>query len=338
MSSAYTSCSELCCISAYFNPQHYRTRLHNHAIFADRLRGSAIPLLTVECAFSDDAFELPPAPDVLQVRSPDVLWQKERLINLAIGRLPDHVSKVAWLDDDILFTNPDWAVETARRLEEAPVVQLFTRAIRLRQGRPAPGGDEPGTESFAAVLGRSLPRRGRSGYHAHGHTGFAWAARRQLLERHGLYEAILNGVGDDLIAHALANDLNSRCVRFYWSGPLPEAGWARLLGRLARTLPGASAGHPNGPFYRHFMRWARPIADATQGHIGCVTGDVLHLWHGKPAKRQHREGRAVLHMEHFDPAADLRTGPTGCLEWASDKPGLHNWAQEFFAARAEDGA
>ena len=303
MSGAYTPCQGLWCISTYFNPRHYRTRQQNHTVCAERLRGSGIPLLTVECAFGTDAFELPPAPDVLQVRSPDVLWQKERLINLATARLPDHVSKVAWLDDDILFTNPDWAVEAARRLEETAVVQIFTHAIRLQQGRLAPEGDESSVESFASILNRNPSRRGRGGYHAHGHTGFAWAARggSYCQRRHGLYEAFLNGVGDDLMAHALADDLDGQYIRTYWAGPWSESAWSRLLCRLERTLPERFTGRSHSPFYRHFMGWARPVAMATQGRIGCVTGDVLHLWHGQPARRQHKEGRQVLHKEQFDP-------------------------------------
>jgi hypothetical protein len=45
----------------------------------------------------------------------NVLWQKERLLNLALQRLPEHCTKVVWLDADTFFTNPNW-VRATRRL------------------------------------------------------------------------------------------------------------------------------------------------------------------------------------------------------------------------------
>ena len=73
-------------------------------------------------AFGDAPFDLPAGPDVIQVRGPDVLWQKERLLNIAVSRLPARARKVAWLDGDLLFADPDWAGETARLLDDEPEV------------------------------------------------------------------------------------------------------------------------------------------------------------------------------------------------------------------------
>ncbi|WP_129677916.1 hypothetical protein [Candidatus Chloroploca sp. Khr17] len=129
---AYTPCADLWCVTAYFNPAHYRTRPANYARFAAPLRAAGIPLLTVECAFGDDPFELPPGPDVIQVQARDVLWQKERLINLGVSHLPPQAQKVAWLDGDILFTNPDWAVETAALLDAV-------QGLHHQQRRSLPG-------------------------------------------------------------------------------------------------------------------------------------------------------------------------------------------------------
>ena len=61
---------------------------------------AGINLITVECAFGAEPFELGPSPSVIQVRGRDVMGMKERLLNLAIERLPPHVTKVAWVDAD----------------------------------------------------------------------------------------------------------------------------------------------------------------------------------------------------------------------------------------------
>jgi hypothetical protein len=348
----YRPCKDLWCITTYFNPQHYHTRQVNHALFAERLVSAGIPLLTVECAFKDDPFELPPGPDVIQVRSPHVLWQKERLINLAVSRLPDDVEKVAWLDGDILFTNPDWAVETARLLDEVPVVQPFEQVIRLHQGQRKVIGNELSLAGFARVVSQNPETLQLGGYYVHGHTGFVWAARRELLAKHGLYEAFINGVGDHYIAHAMCADFASPCMqRLQYLSRLTVLkrhagrGWLmkRLLALIPRTLKANLQRLPGiqqdiRHFGQHFLAWAVPFGADVGGRLGWVPGSVLHLWHGDSiTNRQHGEGWVQMHTQGFDPAVDVRIGPSGCLEWASDKPALHQWEEDFFALRREDG-
>jgi hypothetical protein len=348
----YTPCADLWCITAYFNPAHYKTRRANYETFAAPIRAAGIPLLTVECAFGDDPFDLPSGPNVLQVRGPHVLWQKERLINLGVAHLPQQATKVTWLDGDILFTNPKWAVETAALLDEFAVVQPFKRAIRLKRGASFATGDEYTVESFALVTGRDPQTLHAGTFHAHGHTGFAWAARRDFLAQHELYESFINGTGDHYIAHAMKGDWAGPCMANLQRVPR-TAGLSRqatqrgLLTRLRAAIPRRwkqsfyklpGVMRTTGPFWAHFFSWAQPMAAATSGRIGWAPGEVLHLWHGDGgASRGHGEGWMEMHRRRFDPANDVRRGQSGCLEWASHKPGLRRWAEQFFAARREDG-
>ena len=87
-------------------------------------------------------------PSLLRIRSEHVLWQKERLINVALGHLPKHVKKVAWLDCDILFSNPNWLIETSELLDNYPIVQPFQTANRLPRG----WNDMRGAVKFGIVL------------------------------------------------------------------------------------------------------------------------------------------------------------------------------------------
>lgn len=50
---------------------------------------------------------------MLRVRGDErhVLWQKERLLNLAIDSLPADVDAVAWLDADLIWFNHGWVEE-----------------------------------------------------------------------------------------------------------------------------------------------------------------------------------------------------------------------------------
>src|SRR5262245_55052458 len=105
---------KLWAITCYFNPIGYQRRLLNYRTFRRRL---GVPLVTVELSF-DGVFQLGQGDaDVLvQLIGRDVLWQKERLLNLAVQATPDEGKQIAWLDCDVVFANADWAERVSRAL------------------------------------------------------------------------------------------------------------------------------------------------------------------------------------------------------------------------------
>jgi hypothetical protein len=345
----YTPCADLWIITTYYNPAGYRTKRINYERFAAPLRAANISFVTVECAYGDESFELAAGPHVIQVRGRDVMWVKERLINLALARLPRHVTKVAWLDADILFTNPDWAQQTSALLDAWPLVQPHDWVGRMARGKFTFAGRL--RCSFACQLQRRPESAQLSGA-AHGQPGIAWAARRDLIETHGLYDAAIIDGGDELFAHAAGGGLNSRCVKGIACAH--QRRWPRLVDKglnrllripwphwlaewyLARTK-GSPVAAADEPFFAHYLRWAQPFAAAVEGQIGCVPGTALHLWHGDPANRQYSSRNVVLQRHNFDPATDLRLNDTGLWEWASDKPDLHREVRAYFTSRREDG-
>ena len=122
--------------------------------------------------------------------------------------------KVAWLDCDILFQNPAWMIQTSRLLDDFALVQPFQKVVYPARGELSYSSDSIGsTESFGSVFssGPSEPLAGN--FWRHGHTGFAWAARRDLLKTDGLYEACVAADGDHMIAHAAVGDLDGPCVQ-----------------------------------------------------------------------------------------------------------------------------
>jgi hypothetical protein len=80
---ARASVESLWAITSYFNPMSYQRRRANYRLFRERLN---VPLVTVELAYGRD-FELSDgdADILVQLRARDILWQKERLLNLALG-------------------------------------------------------------------------------------------------------------------------------------------------------------------------------------------------------------------------------------------------------------
>ena len=131
----------------------------------------------------------------MRVRGRDVMWQKERLLNVAIENVPLEFTKIAWLDCDLLFANENWAGETSRLLDRYPVVQPFETVVRLPRGVIRIQADGERWTSFAAAYAKHPHALLTGDFVEHGHTGFAWAARREILASHGLYDGCVAGSG-----------------------------------------------------------------------------------------------------------------------------------------------
>jgi hypothetical protein len=166
--------SELVVITTYYNPCRWESRRKNYDLFMDGMREQGVACITIECAFGDAAFELTPSLDVIQIRSKTLLWQKERLLNLAASWLPKSCKYVAWLDCDILFDNKNWGRDLCRLLRTHKVAQVFETCTRLEKGNVV--GDTPDvSESFASVMGKTPETLDVERYDAHGHTGYGLA-------------------------------------------------------------------------------------------------------------------------------------------------------------------
>jgi hypothetical protein len=303
-------------ITAYFNPEHFRSRLANYRIFRRHL---ALPLLTVELSF-DGVYELTPSEaDVLvQRQGGDVMWQKERLLNIALDALPPACRNVLWTDCDILF-EPDDLSALEHTLADFPIVQPFQQhhygpqhASESDMRNPSRSLLTRPSLAFAVSSGRSpteclaRPASRRDGGPS---TGVAWAARRDVLARHGLYDRFIAGGGDRAIACAAYGCFNE-VMDFCAFGPRQR---------------------------EHYLTWAEPWYDSIRGQVGCLPGAVFHLWHGSFADRRYARRHEELSRFHFDPYHDVCMDESGLLRWNSDKPDLQRFLREYFAGRKEDG-
>jgi hypothetical protein len=301
-------------IACYFNPGGFRSKRENYDLFVRGLKDAGSPYLVVECACDGARFELPSDDRIIRVRAIDAMWQKERLLNLALARLPRACTKVAWVDCDILFEDREWVRRASEALEALPVIQPFTFAARLKhRGQTSYSSDAEECRGFGSVCAEAPERITAGDFDRHGHTGFAWAARRDWLARHGFYDACMSGNADHLMAHAMCGDWTSGCIDM-------------LLG----SAPSAYRGH--------FERWAARVAADVRGRVGAIPGRVVHLWHGDLAERRYFLRARQFQSFDFDPDRDLRVGADGAWEWSTCRPTIQHWARAFFTLRNEDGA
>jgi hypothetical protein len=318
---------KLAVVTCYFNALGVKSRLTNFEIFAARLKKQKVPLFVIEALFPGQKSSLAHFANVTTVECESVLWQKESLLNLLVRKLDTKFTGIVWCDADVIFENALWYKQTSRLLKEYAVVQPFAKAIRLPRGARRYVKASEHFDTFAEVYQQTPQLLLKGDFAAHGHTGFAWAARRDIIESHGLYDAMIAGSGDHVMAHAFAGDFASPCIY-------------RILGNNARHI-------------EHFQKWARKIYPQVRGRIGVVPGRLLHLWHGETENRRYVDRNRELAAFDFDPERDIERDANGLWRWGRRKQGLQgrigqwlsrgrkgemrDWAIRYFAARKEDG-
>jgi hypothetical protein len=257
---------------------------------------------------------------LIQIVGEDLLWQKERLLNIGLQALPPACRTIAWLDCDIVFERDDWGQGLTDALDRFALVQPFVTFSELSADAQFQNGHPPTASlgeghsvAYKLATGATVDelfRPGKGNRLNSGRTlGMGWAARRDLLERHGFYDACILGSGDKAMVLA-------------------------ALGRfeLSRSLD------MNARQTAHYLAWAQPFFEAVHANIGYVDGRVYHLWHGDLKDRSHRLRHVNFARFGFDPFVDITLAPCGCWRWTVDKPELRAYMQEYFESRNEDGA
>jgi hypothetical protein len=314
--------SELWGVSTFFNPADYANKRSHFIAFANRVRRQGLKLLAMEVAFGGKAPSLPEgvADAHILIRADTVLWQKERLLNMALELLPGTCGQIAWLDGDIMFARADWVAAARSALRQHPVIQLFETAWFL----PPPASIAP-VSAQAAEWVSDAHRHCMLGVAKAFHDGefepilkgwrqpgLAWAATRDFLENVGFYDKLILGGGDTATVMALLGMHEHE----YILGTF-ENWWSPAL-------------------YRDVMHWASHVNRLIAGNVGYIPGIVYHMWHGNRANRSYGGRQLILRENDFDPSTDISKGPNGCWTWVTDKPRLHESVARYFDERKED--
>ena len=302
-------------VTCYFNPMRYQRRRDNYLTFRRHL---TVPLVAVELSYHSD-FNLPPdAADILiRLRGKDVLWQKERLLNLALAQLPCDCDQVAWLDCDVVFERADWAERASRALEHFPVLQPFSRVYEpSADGWNTSTRLPPDTQlgcSLAHLLSQSIVTpeilQGNMRMDYRTNSGLAWVARRELLERDGFYDACIMGSGNR----------------------------AMLCGALGTPASAIAYLQMTPAWAEHYKAWAARHFRSVRANIGGTDGAIIHLWHGDLKHRRYQERHREFSAYDYDPATDMALDENGCWRWNSQKPEMQAYVADYFRSRREDG-
>lgn len=295
-------------VTAYFNFLGYRTKKRNFDVFREHSRKQGLPLIAVEAALPGRPFELEPgdAEILIQRRATAVLWQKERLLNIGLGFLPEECDAVAWLDADMVFSDNAWVGKTRELLKRYAVVQPYEEARYLARGG---GVDDrvPVVEEMyrsAAWMAADSAFAGR----VTGATGLAMACRREALPRCGLLDRMILGGADTVMIGA------------FLGVPVNQLEHIAYLPLLLQ----ADAEH-----------WWRQAWESVHGSVGYLPGTAYALWHGDRPKRRYADRQWLLNG--FDPAKDILIDAEGCWAWNSNNLALRRNIRDYFLVRDEDG-
>ncbi|MEZ5571307.1 MAG: sulfotransferase [Halioglobus sp.] len=320
---------EMGVVSCFFNPGGSRRRVDNFQAYLAAMKQSGIRCIVVELAFGNNDFVIGDHDDVIRLRSNDVLWHKERLLNIGIKTLLDEgYRKIVWCDGDIEFADANWPLEIANRLEHANLCQVF-ETIGIQVHEKGPPIVAPSAVKYFRETGRLYRQPARrswpmlSGILKGGQSGFGWAARAEVLQQVMLFEGGVVGGGDKLIFVAsLADDFSQKNFE-----------------DLSRSRIACSVcGHRNKSeaYTEQLTEWAQRWSAAVAGKVDYARLYLTDMYHGRRDDRGYMTRHDILYRNNFDPAADLYVDQNGCLAWSPGKEAMQREVEAYFLSRRED--
>lgn len=310
----YKTHSEGVIIACYYNPTNNPYRLIAFNKFYESIKH--LNHRIVECVIGDSEAQLPQTEFITRVSTTTTLWHKEALLNGLIKNLPTEFKYVFWVDADVIFTNKNWMVDAVAELQPSKnrMIQLFEHCIHLEQDEVEPSFNYELEKIDASNPSLRHPKLWRSfganyattnysaddNYDLHGHVGFAWGARRSVVDAMPLYDKALIGGADHIMAHAAAGHINHKCICKSFTDDIDA-----------------------------INEWSETFRRVVGQRLGYVKGDLFHIWHGDVAKRQY-----LKRIQDFTSIAKEITEKDDNGLYVTDKDG---YVKEYLRHRENTG-
>ena len=264
------------------NPCQYAKRyiLAREFIRRIEMEETHVSLYIVELAYPGQNYYLTEKNNSkhLQLSGTVPLWHKENMINIGIIKLlPATWKAVAWIDADIEFESPSWALDTLKILNGTKdIVQIFSHCVDMDQNK--------NTLNLFNSFGYKYTKNSKhipSGLD-YWHPGFAWACTRTAYEKmNGLYELSILGSGDNIMAFALIQKV------------------------LAAIHTNSSDNYKQSVL--DFQERVKTL------RLGYVPGVIRHHFHGSKKNRKYRERWQILVNHNYDPETYITKNNDGLL-------------------------
>lgn len=298
-------------IVPYSNYSNFNSRMDLH--YTCRQHLEQLPsgeVWVVELALGDRPYMVTDADNDhhIQLRTNDMLWHKENMINIAIrhifARRPQ-VKYLAWVDGDIQFRNSNVCYQTIHQLQTYAVVQMFSSVVNL-----GPRGQVYDTHhGFCYMYAKNGYKRPHDiQKYENWHPGFAWACTRKAYnDMGGLIDWAVLGSADHHMILALVGEVMQSVHK--------KASLA---------------------YIRKLLHWQERVERTIARNIGYVEGTIEHGFHGKFKDRKYTSRWDILIETAYDPDTDIKYSENGVIVFDKPKPRLRDLIRHYFDSRNED--
>jgi hypothetical protein len=266
----------MCVITTYFNPLLFKSRQRLQLSFEKHMSSFGVTVITVELAYGNQTFVVTDSsnPNHIQMRTDDVLWYKENLINIGAHRSPPHCQYMAWIDTEIEILNRNWVRDTIAALETFKVVQLYEIVNILSLKRSILVADVSlgwcHSQHAADAAYKKLEIKYRHPIRKFCAPGYAWAMKKDsLVDMGGLFDKDIVGEADDTMARAFTGKIDGKKEIY------------------------------QKDFVEEMLKWQRPVDALVQSRFGYVEGAINHLWHGSKANKGYYSRRNITNSIEF---------------------------------------
>ena len=291
-------------ISVISNPCNYKIRYELAKEFIKRMESEPnVILYIVELVYEDQEFVITDEFNKkhLQLRGKIPLWHKENMINIGVKKLlPSDWKAFAWIDADIAFDNPNWAIDALKILNNGnDFIQLFTNCVDMDYNKQI--------MNLFTGFGYQYSKNFKKGTGLnYWHPGFAWACNRKTYEKiGGIFEEAILGSGDNIMCHTFIN-----CA--------PKTIKAGMSTDYVNCIS----------VYQDKFKDIK---------LGYVPGIIRHYFHGKKVNRKYLEREDILINFQFSPYLHIKHDINGLIIPTEDCP--QEFLEEilnYFKNRNED--
>lgn len=276
----------------------------NFFAFRDAVKRQGAKLCVAQLAYDDSPFIVGDHDaDIVKSfrasKAKHLMWQKERLLNIALKILPESAKYVAWVDADVLFVDDKWIKKTQDMLRRYNIVQLFSevrylmsdQTSKVRQeisysyseGTPLDltGYKAPRSTSYVADIRNRPNAPNREDLRM----GLAWASKREVMEKVMFPEFCVVGGGDKIMLQAIMPSyMPNKDSVYHHSSSIQRR---ETIG-YQKTLSNAVGGEDN---------------------VGYLETVILHLFHGKRKDRYYIAREKLLRDIKFNTEKHLIKEP-----------------------------
>lgn len=287
---------KLAVLTVFFNPKNYVNLKKNYIEFSKHIKQSA-DLFTIELSFNGEFFV--EGDNVVRIagNESNILWQKERLLNILLQHVPDEYTNIAWIDCDIIFNNKNWVRDVNKQLTLYKVVQLFETATQQ---------DEVGrvSKTFPSSINSILRHKNSFS----GVSGYAWAIRRECIDKIGFVDNMILGGGDALMMYS-----------FFGESEYTNKSHLEFMD------------FHQGFFKTKTREWCKLAYDEIKCSVSTIPGNVLHLYHGTNKNRRYHERYLTITPSDID---TMHIDENNV--WSVSDANVTKKIMEYFALRNED--